>query len=105
MRSVTIIVACGTSVATSTILMKKLQDAFREHGIPLKTINAAAVDVEGYIRQYSPDMVVATCEIDKCHGVPVFMGIPFITGIGEQELLAEIVEMGAAIWERRKGEG
>ena len=101
MRPITILVACGTSVATSTILMKKLEVAFQQQGLPLKTIITSAPNIAGYSRQYSPDMIVATCEVIGDFPIPVFGGIPFITGIGEEALMGKILDAGRSIWAGR----
>lgn len=75
-----ILVACGTGVATSTVVAKKLEESLRARGIEVQIDQCKASEVAGKVHAY--DLVVATTEVDDAGGKPVVRAISFLTGIG-----------------------
>jgi PTS system galactitol-specific IIB component len=90
----TIIVCCGSSMITSTVARKKIEEYMKTQGIEVKVIQCKFAEVAGNIDMYHPDLIVPTGSLkpELAKGVPVIKGTPFITGIGEQETLAQIKE-------------
>lgn len=75
-----ILVACGTGVATSTVVAKKLEESLRAKGIEVQVDQCKASEVGGKVHAY--DLVVSTTEVDDAKGKPVIRAISFLTGIG-----------------------
>ncbi len=75
-----IIVSCGTGVATSTIVVKKLEEKLSENGIKHKLIQCKAAEVYQYAK--TADLIVTTTPVDSVGNVPVIRAMSFLTGIG-----------------------
>lgn len=87
----TIIVACGSGVATSQTVASKLESLCEKNKVK---VNIEAVDIkslETYIDQC--DIYVSiTPFVAADFKVPVFSGIPFLTSIGMDQEFEKIVE-------------
>jgi PTS system galactitol-specific IIB component len=92
MKPIRILVVCATSLATSTVAESKLKDEFKRRGVPVKIEKGRISDMDPLIRQSNPDMVVATAVVKRDVGVPLFEGVPLLSGIGTEELFDEIFE-------------
>ena len=104
MDPIKIICICGSGVAGANIIMYKLREAFEKRGIPIKLITGGVSSVSGLVGSGNVDMIVSTSMMRKFEGVPYFQAIPFYTGEGEEELLEEIIQTAAKIWQQRNVE-
>lgn len=87
-----IIVACGSGVATSQTVASKVQ-----HLLTLKGVDAQceAVDIKSLKRCIkNADIYISIVKEDTDWHIPVFNGICFLTGIGQE---AEFKKLLAAI--------
>lgn len=85
-----IIVACGSGIATSQMVAKKIDRLLREKGVEA---NVAAVTKEALAEEAEgADAYVAVVKTEEDYDVPTFNGVAFLTGIGEDEELARLVE-------------
>jgi galactitol PTS system EIIB component len=75
-----ILVACGTAIATSTVVAKKLEEKLRAKGIEVKIDQCKASEVPSKAAGY--DVVVTTTEVDDARGKPVIRTLSFLTGVG-----------------------
>lgn len=93
-REVKILVACGTAIATATVVAGKIKEAFDKLKIPVKIVQCKAAEVTGKIEVFEPDVIVANTPISEkaAKGIPVINGVPFLTGMGEKEALKKIFE-------------
>lgn len=91
-----LVVACGSGVATSTTIAEKIKVLFENDGVnchveavDYKSIlnELPSTDIYVYIAQ--PDKEVLT-EAEKLN-VAVFPGIPFLTGMGLEDVYQQIV--------------
>jgi len=87
-----VLIACGTSIATATVVAVKVKDIAKEAGIAVKVVQCKAAEIRGRIATFNPHVIVATTPVPQDLGVPVFSGIPFLSGVGMDELQAQIVE-------------
>lgn len=89
-----LLLVCGTSVATSTVVKEKLKEELPERGIELGTLTKAkATEAPSKASSGNYDLVVATTAIDdERFDVPVISTQAFMTGIGEDEVIDDIVE-------------
>ncbi len=85
-----VLVACGTAIATSTVVAKAIEEACKEAGINVRTRQAKAAEVPTLAKD--ADLIVTTTPLSKDLGVPVIQGLPFLTGIGRDQVLKEIIE-------------
>lgn len=86
----TIIVACGSGIATSTIICNKVSDLLNENGIDHTIIQCSINEVPTQVN--IADLVVSTMPLTSLEGVPKVLGIPFLTGIGAENTKKEILE-------------
>ena len=86
-----ILVACGTAIATSTVVAKKLEERLRSLGIEVKIDQCKTSEVSSRARGY--DLIVSTTEVGDCGGKPVVRTLSFLTGVGIDADIDRIVEL------------
>ena len=86
-----ILVACGTAIATSTVVAKKLEEALGKRGLEVKIDQCKASEVESKVAGY--DLVVSTTEVGDTRGKPLVRTLSFLTGIGVEADLAKIEKL------------
>ncbi|MEX2104723.1 MAG: PTS sugar transporter subunit IIB [Bacilli bacterium] len=87
----TIIVACGTGIATSTIIYEKIKDLVRVHGIEANIIQCTIADIDGYADR--ADIIVTAMKLpSNKYDKPVVTAFSFLTGIGQEVTEQQIVE-------------
>ncbi len=63
----------------------------RRGGIQALTAECKASEIASKVETSPPDVIVATAEVRVKPGGPrVFRGVPFLTGVGEEELADDI---------------
>ena len=89
-----ILVVCGTSVATSTVVREKLKEALPDRGVELGTLTKAkATEAPSKVDRGDYDLIVATTSLNEDQfDIPVITTQAFMTGIGEDDVLDEIAE-------------
>lgn len=86
-----ILVACGTAIATSTVVAKKLEELLRKRGLDVKIDQCKASEVESKVAGY--DLVVSTTEVGDTMGKPLVRTVSFLTGIGIDADVAKIAKL------------
>ena len=87
-KTYTIIVSCGTAIATSTHVALKLKEMLGERGLTIHTIQCRVPEVTDYADQ--ADMVVTTAQVPFDLSIPLVNGLPFLTGLGIKEVIDDI---------------
>ena len=100
MKKVNIIVVCGSGVAMAMHAAYKLREHLENAKIYNTFIegtgnNNLAACIDAY------DIVVSNAEVTIETDKPIFSAIPFITGVGEDELVKEIIEKVKEIGENK----
>ncbi len=90
MKQKVVLVACGTAIATSTVVAKAIEEAAREAGIKVITRQCKAAEVPTMARE--ADLIVTTTPVSKDLGIPVIQGLAFLTGIGKDQVLQQIID-------------
>ncbi len=75
-----VLVACGTAIATSTVVAKKLEEALKARGVAVKIDQCKASEVPSKASGY--DLVVSTTEVGDTKGKPLVRTLSFLTGVG-----------------------
>ena len=87
----TIVIICGTGIATSTVVATKVEEICKRHRIPAQVIQGKAVEAQSLAER--ADLVVTTTPKLKLNtSAPILNGIPFLNGIGEEALEAAIIK-------------
>ncbi|MGT2755102.1 PTS sugar transporter subunit IIB [Streptococcus ovis] len=91
-----LIVACGSGVATSTTIAEKIKSRFEDDRIdyPVEAVDYKSILNE--LPQASIYVYIAMPEqevLDEAErlGVAVFPGVPFLTGMGADDVYEQIV--------------
>jgi PTS system galactitol-specific IIB component len=79
----TIVIACGSGIATSTIVVAKVQSLLQDHGIDVNIIQCSIGDVAGHADQ--ADLIITTMQLENNFGKPIVTAISFLTGIGQAD--------------------
>ncbi len=85
-----ILVACGTAIATSTVVARAIEEALGERGIQVTTRQCKATEVPSLVQ--GMDLVVTTTPVPGNLGVPVIQTLAFLTGIGKEAVIEQIVK-------------
>jgi PTS system galactitol-specific IIB component len=90
------LVACGTSIATTAIVVEYLKEELtRERDFKIDFHKCRTSDLKVQIEAVRPDVVITTAPVDSSvvEDVDYFKGIPFLTGIGADKVVQEIVTL------------
>jgi PTS system galactitol-specific IIB component len=85
-----ILVACGTAIATSTVVARAIEEALSDRGIQVTTRQCKATEVPSLAQ--GMDLIVTTTPIPANLGVPVIHTLAFLTGIGKEAVIEQIVK-------------
>ena len=86
-----VIVACGTGIATSTVVCVKIKEALAAANIQAEVVQCKVAEIESKLAT-GADLVVTTTSYtsDK---VPVIRALSFLTGIGQEADIKKIVDI------------
>ncbi len=84
-----ILVACGTAIATSTVVARKIEEELSNRGIEIITTQCKATEVPSKIDGH--DLVVTTTAISDTGDIPVIHTVSFLTGIGIEQDIEKII--------------
>lgn len=85
-----VLVACGNGIATSTVVASKIEEYLGENNFDAKIDKTKLLEVRSSGNDY--DLVVTTGNFDGELNVPIINGMSLLTGIGEEQVLEEILE-------------
>jgi len=86
----TVLVACGTAIATSTVVAKAIEEALKSRGIDVTTRQCKAAEIRTQLSGI--DLVVSTTPVPADLGVPVIQTLAFLTGIGKEDAINQIIK-------------
>lgn len=88
----TVIVSCGTGIATSTVAAKAIEEACKKAGIAVITKQCKGQEIPELLKQ-GADLIVTTSTMRFDPGIPVVKGLAFLTGIGIDGVVKEILDI------------
>ena len=86
-----VLVACGTGIATSTHVADRLSREFAERHLDVDITQCRVAEIGAYASDV--DAIVTTSAVAGDYGKPVVSGIPFLTGIGDQEAIDRVLRV------------
>lgn len=86
-----IIVACGSGVATSTVITAKINDILEKNKMKAEIIQCSMNEVGGHLN--GATLVVTSLGRLNAGNVPVVVALPYITGVGVEKLNREIEQI------------
>lgn len=97
-RIVKLMVACGSGIATSTHAAAIVQEYLDEKKIPVAIMTCSVQDLAN--RLAGCDIILSTAQVSFESGLPVYDGVPLLTGVGDEKLLEELAQKVKEISER-----
>jgi PTS system galactitol-specific IIB component len=85
----TILVACGTAIATSTVVAKAIEEALEDRGLYVNIRQCKAAEVPSLV--HDADLIVTTTPVSVDKDIPVIQTLAFLTGIGKEDVIEQIV--------------
>lgn len=85
-----ILIACGTGVATSTVVSMRVQEELAKNNIPATVEQCKVAELPSKVG--NADLVVTTTSYEN-ENIPVIRALSFLTGIGIEEDVKKIVEI------------
>lgn len=85
-----VIVACGTGMATSSMIAEKVRAVLEDNQVDYTLSQAQLSELDMY---KEADLFVTAMRVEQDYGVPMVVGTPFLVGIGEAEAAAKIIEI------------
>ena len=87
----TVIIACGSGIATSTMISMKVDEILNDNDIPHDIIQCSINEIESY--EDRGDVIVSSTQLQNEYSIPSVMGIGFISGIGADEAENKLLEI------------
>ncbi|MBI9104693.1 MAG: PTS sugar transporter subunit IIB [Spirochaetales bacterium] len=84
-----ILVSCGTAVATSTVVLRKIEERLGEKGLSANLIQCKAAEVPSKLD--GVDLIVTTTPVGDVGDIPVIQTLSFLTGIGLEADMEKII--------------
>lgn len=85
-----VLIACGSGIATSTVIANRVRDLLKENGYNAKVEQVKVVEVEKMAAQY--DLIVASTQIPKTVTTPYVFAINYLTGVNKEGTDKEILD-------------
>lgn len=85
-----ILIACGTGIATSTVVSMRIKEELEKNKINATVEQCKVAELPSKIK--SADLVVTTTSYESDE-VPVIRALSFLTGIGIEEDIAQIIDL------------
>lgn len=85
-----VIVACGTGMATSSMIAEKVRAVLEDNQVDYTLSQAQLSELDMY---KEADLFVTAMRVEEDYGVPMVVGTPFLVGIGEAEAATKIIEI------------
>lgn len=89
-KELTILVACGSGVATSTVAQEAVKVICKDNGIPAKIIKCTMSEIAS--KQDDVDVIMVTTNYRKPVKKPLIKVFGLISGIGRDSIEQEIVK-------------
>lgn len=76
-----ILVSCGTAIATSTVVLRKIEEILEERGFTNVSFDQCKASEVGQ-KIDGVDLIVTTTPVSDVGDIPVIQTLSFLTGIG-----------------------
>ncbi|MEW9672096.1 PTS sugar transporter subunit IIB [Ammoniphilus sp. 3BR4] len=84
-----ILVACGTAIATSTVVAKKIEDMMKQRGHEVTVEQCKAAEAPSKAASF--DLVVTTTPVADMGSTPVIRTLSFLSGVGVDQDVKKIM--------------
>ena len=84
-----IIIACGSGIATSTIISSRVSELLDEHHIHYDLIQCSLQEIDSYVSD--ADLIITSMDLQRSFPIPKITAISFLTSIGAEKTEEEIL--------------
>jgi PTS system galactitol-specific IIB component len=85
-----VLVACGTGIATSTVVTKKVEDLIKENNLNARVIQCKMLEVPGY--EDEADLLVTTTIPSRNYKIPIVKAMNYLTNINTDKIDKAIID-------------
>lgn len=90
MKTYRILVACGSGIATSTVIGTRVRELCESHGYKVNVQQVKVTEVEGLAADF--DLIVASTRVPASVKTPFVFAINYLTGINKEAVDAQVIE-------------
>ena len=90
MKTYKILVACGSGVATSTVIADRVKSLCEENGFNVNVQQVKVVQVENMSKDF--DLIVASTKIPDTVTTPYVFAINYLTGVNREKTDSDVIE-------------
>ena len=87
----TVLVVCGSGIATSTAVVVDLRNKLEERGIEIKTKQCDVFSIRNHLDGVSA--IAYTCALKEDYGVPAVNAVALLTGIGADQVIDKLADI------------
>ena len=84
-----VLVACGTGIATSTVVCKRVEDLLKNNGIEAEVIQCKIAEIGTYEEQ--ADLLLQTTIPSRAYKIQVVKAVSYLTGMQTEKTDQEIL--------------
>lgn len=86
-----ILVACGTGIATSTVVSDRLEQLIEERKLNAQVVQCKIGEVAS--KEKEADLIISTTILPKKYSIPAIRSMAYVTGIDEEKLDEEVIKI------------
>jgi len=87
-----ILIACGSGIATATLVGEKVREICKEHGIPAEVQQVGIREVTG--KAPDVDLIITTARYQgQPTGKPMINALPLLTGMGVDAFVNNVLKV------------
>lgn len=86
-----ILVACGTGMATSTMIAQKIAHFLADNQITVSTSQCSLSEIP--LNKQGVDLIVTSMKVSTEYGIPTLNGAPFLTGINDATVKQQLIDL------------
>ncbi|MDE4542171.1 PTS sugar transporter subunit IIB [Thermoanaerobacterium sp. R66] len=86
----TVLVACGTGIATSTVVAERVEQLIKNNKLNAQVVQCKIAEVAS--KEKEADLLVTTTILPKSFSIPVIKAMAYLTGVNTEKIDNEIIE-------------
>ncbi|TCW39502.1 PTS system IIB component (Gat family) [Thermohydrogenium kirishiense] len=86
----TVLVACGTGIATSTVVAERVEQLIKENKLNAQVVQCKMAEVAS--KEKEADLLVTTTMLPKAYSIPVVKAMGYLTGVNTEKIDNEIID-------------
>lgn len=91
MKEYRILIACGSGIATSTVIANRVKNLCEDNGYRVKVNQVKIVEVEKMAPEY--DLIVASTQVPSTVTTPSVFAINYLTGMNQEATDQQILDI------------